>query len=117
MRIRAIGVVLTSWLLYSCTADKAELLDGSGFNCSVTPASYSRDIQGIMQNKCATAGCHNSTSASGGVILENYNQVQASAARIRVRVVEQKTMPTNGALPAIEIEKIRCWIDNGAPNN
>jgi uncharacterized membrane protein len=117
MRIRVLGVLLTIWSIFSCTADKAELLSDSGFNCSLTPASYSRDIQVIIQNKCATAGCHNRTSASGGVILETYNQVQASAARIRVRVVEQKTMPTNGALPAIEIEKIRCWIDNGAPNN
>lgn len=104
-------------MVLGCTADNAETLSPTGFDCAATPASYARDIQPIMQRKCATAGCHSSTSASGGVILETYNQVKSQSARIQIRVVEQKTMPPDGALPAIEIEKLRCWIGNGSPNN
>lgn len=108
------GIVL---LVLGCTADNAESLSPTGYDCALTPASYVRDIQPIMQNKCATAGCHAGTSAAGGVILETYNQVKSRTASIQARVVEQKTMPPTGALPAIEIEKLRCWIGNGAPNN
>lgn len=103
----------------SCYYDKEELLyPGSNLpvDCTTVAAKFSADIAPIMSGKCATSGCHNATAA-GGVILQTYAQISAAKDRINVRCVVQKSMPPSGPLPLSEINKLKCWIDAGAPNN
>ena len=102
-----------------CYIDKEELLyPGStlAVDCTSTPAKFATDVQPLILSKCAVSGCHNA-SASGGLIFQNYAQVNAAKDRINARAVIEKTMPASGALLPAEIAKIKCWIDGGALNN
>jgi uncharacterized membrane protein len=102
-----------------CYYDKEELLyPGTGtISCTTVSAKFGTDIKPIMQNKCATSGCHNTASAAGGVILVTYAQVNGKAARINQRCVITKDMPPSAPLTPSEIASLKCWIDSGAPNN
>ncbi len=102
-----------------CYYDKEELLYGGSatVSCATVSSKFSTDVKIIIQNKCATAGCHNAASASGGAVLETHAQVAALAARIKQRSVVEKTMPSAGPLLPAEIAIIKCWIESGAPNN
>lgn len=102
-----------------CYYDNAELLYGGKgiINCTTVSATFNATVHPIIQSKCATSGCHNAASASGGSVLETYDQIKAQTARINQRCVLDKTMPTSGPLPSAEIAAIKCWIDSGAPNN
>lgn len=111
-------LVLSSLVFAGCYYDKEEILyPNSTIDCSSVNATYATGVAPIMAAKCATSGCHNKQSVAGGLILESYSQVSAASAKIRQRVVVEKTMPTSGPLPSNEIAIIKCWIDAGSPNN
>ncbi|CAN5873395.1 hypothetical protein BH11BAC4_BH11BAC4_05910 [soil metagenome] len=102
-----------------CYYDKEDLLypvPGT-VNCATTAAKFSVDITSIMQNNCATSGCHDAATNAGGTTLVNYTQVSAAAARIRQRCIIDKTMPPGAPLSTAEIAALKCWIDAGTPNN
>ncbi len=106
-------------ILNSCYYDKAELLyPGSNqtVDCTTVQAKFSTEVLPLVTSKCAIATCHNST-ASGGIILQNYAQIYAAKIRIYTRGVTEKSMPPTGALLPSEINIIQCWIDGGALNN
>lgn len=117
-----INLVFISILIVTfsgCYYDKAEILYGSGTttSCSSISAKFSTDIKPIMQNKCATAGCHDAAGSAGGTVLETYAQIAAKAGRINQRCLVEKTMPTGGPLLPTELASLKCWIDSGTPNN
>ncbi|MEO6722524.1 MAG: hypothetical protein ABIN67_19295, partial [Ferruginibacter sp.] len=85
-------------------------------SCSTVPASFNADILPLVTTKCAVPGCHDAT-ASGGHFFQSYNDVNVAKELINLRVVIQKSMPPTGPLPQADIDKLKCWIGNGAPNN
>ena len=102
-----------------CYYDKEEILypQSATINCTGINAQYSTGIKPIMENKCATDGCHNAATAAGGTVLETYAQVAAKAAAINLRCVVQKNMPPGTPLTQAEIATLKCWIDSGTLNN
>ena len=106
-------------VLQSCYHDKEELLypgSNTAADCTTTASKFSTDIYPIVSSKCAISGCHDAT-ASGGVLLQNYTQINAKTGRINVRALTEKSMPPTGALLPAEINKLKCWIVSGALNN
>lgn len=85
-------------------------------NCA---ASFSNEVQLIINDKCATPGCHNSGALIGDFTTYAGLKPKIDNDRIRVTVFETKTMPygTSPDLSAEELDKLKCWLDNGAPNN
>lgn len=74
---------------------------------------YSVDIQPILTSRCA--GCH--TSAPD---FTNYAGAKEKVddGTFKNRVITLKDMPLGGpALSQTELDRIQCWINNGAPNN
>lgn len=112
-----IAIIIIS--VTGCYYDKEELLyAGSGtISCTGVSAKFSTDVNPIIQNKCATAGCHNAAAGAGGTVLETYAQILAKAIRIKQRCVVEKNMPPGTPLTPAEIAVLKCWIDSGAPNN
>lgn len=107
------------WLFYmllialaACTTD------------TVTPAdpcdnvmTYDAGIRDIVRNKCNFSGCHDGSSGVG-----NYNSYQGMQRIVqndafRMEVVIAKTMPKSGMLTEAEFEALRCWSENGYPEN
>ena len=103
-------------------------------------SNYPQDIDNIIINKCATAGCHNTQSsyAAGGLDLSTWEKLfegsRGGAVVIPFRpdystlcyytntdptlgLVLLPTMPYNGApLSQTEYSTLKNWILNGAPD-
>ncbi|MFT3682143.1 MAG: hypothetical protein QM791_17850 [Ferruginibacter sp.] len=112
-------MIITAGTLYtSCTYDKQELLEpGPPVGaCDTIPAKFSADINPIIQSRCATYECHDLTN-SGGYTFFEYADVKGALEAIQQQVIVQKTMPQDGPLSQTDIDKIKCWIEDGAPNN
>jgi hypothetical protein len=80
-----------------------------------TPVSFSQEILPIMQQRCT--GCHSTSYSCGS--LEDYMGVKDkyNNGTLKQRVIVQKDMPSGSSLTQAEIQKINCWIEQGAPNN
>jgi YVTN family beta-propeller protein len=131
-RILAV-IFFTSIILAGCKHDKEEVPEDK--------SQFPEEISNILIKKCATSGCHNDQSkgAAGGLSMETWEHLfeggSGGAAVIPFRpdystlmyfvnhdsilTLPQltPTMPVNGAaLNADELETLRNWITNGAPD-
>jgi mono/diheme cytochrome c family protein len=87
--------------------------------------SFSTQVFPILQANCI--GCHNNSSANGGVNLSTYSQVKTIAQTLRSGTpLLQGTirhmpgfvaMPQTFALDECSIRKIELWIAQGVQNN
>lgn len=118
-KVNKVGITIgmITILTISCYKDKEDLLYGNS-NCDTTTVSFATDILPIIQNSCATVGCH-VMGGSGNGLFENYNQVKAKVdnGSFRQRVIVTKDMPPSSPLSDCQIQHITKWLDNGAPNN
>ncbi|WP_138429696.1 c-type cytochrome domain-containing protein [Fodinibius saliphilus] len=138
----SIIVFSLGFLLLSCSSSTSSQDDsGGGDPPPEDPnrlVSYSQDIQPIFNGNCATSGCHDAGSVSSGVNLSDYNATMNSTGnqyekkivdpgnpnnsplvdKIEENPDEGSRMPENGsALEQAEIDSIKAWIDDGAPDN
>lgn len=101
-------------------------------------SGFPSNIENILVTKCATAGCHNDVTASGGLRLDNWQSLFDGAANGAVVIpyrpdlsslmyfinndpsrgpVAEPLMPYNSEpLSSSEYDVIRKWIEDGAPN-
>lgn len=107
----------------SCYYDKADLLyPNSNLPCDTSVvAKYASDVMPVMTLSCNSGGCHNTTDAASGVILDTYAgvKVQALNGRLMGSIDHTTgTMPKGGGkLASCTITKIQQWINSGTPNN
>ncbi|MCG3174406.1 MAG: hypothetical protein GMKNLPBB_02640 [Myxococcota bacterium] len=97
--------------------------DGYDDSACVRAVTYTSDIQPIMTNRCI--GCHGARTAGGApgnFRLDRYNSdgfrngVFEMRARVKVRAVDQGTMPPGGGgFTAKEKETFIQWMNAGAP--
>jgi hypothetical protein len=73
-----------------------------------------------MQANCATSGCHVS-GGTGPTDFTAYAGIKTDAdnGTLKKRMIDGNPsfMPTSGKLPDSTLNKVQCWLDNGAPNN
>ena len=80
----------------------------------ITGTSWSTDIYPVIETYCALSGCHN---GSARVDLRPYNNARTYAQQIK-SMTQDRSMPYDGTpLKQSDIDKIACWVDDGAPNN
>lgn len=90
-------------------------------DCNFQAVSYSTDIIAIMDGHCMS--CHNPNDQFGNVNLEGYNNVKnyANNGSLYGSVAHQNgfsIMPPSGQkIPQCSIDKIKTWVDSGAPDN
>lgn len=95
--------------------------DATGCEASITGITISSgislvsDIQPIIMTNCAISGCHNGSQSPNLSTKEN---IIAEASFIQSRT-SNGTMPPAGRtdLTQEEIDKITCWLNEGAPDN
>ena len=85
-------------------------------NCLGVAASFSADVNPIIQTYCNQPACHNSGSTYGPGPLTNYAQVYGARGLIKDQVANG-LMPQNATLTNAQKLAIICWVNNGAPNN
>lgn len=106
------GVILLS---YGCYNDKEEILYGTS-TCDGINASFSVNVNPIIQSNCAVTDCHGAGSINGPGALTSYSQIRNAAVEIKSAVIS-RYMPKVGSLSSSQIKSISCWVDAGAPNN
>lgn len=108
-------------LVSSCNKDKTKLtneltcdgIDGSN-------NTYNTRIKSILDNNCATAGCHDAATASATVILDNYVSSKDALNNKNVLcAINYETscspMPPTTKLNDTLINYINCWKQSGFP--
>ena len=110
-----IGIVIIS------CSKSSEKTDGSNpgggtttIDCTGVAATFSADVNPIIQTNCATnSGCHGAGSSNGPGPLLTFAQISNNKAAIRSAVLSG-AMPLGGSLSTAQKNTIACWIDHGA---
>ncbi|MCH2043169.1 MAG: hypothetical protein MK212_03455 [Saprospiraceae bacterium] len=82
--------------------------------CPNTMVTYTENIQGLFERKCANSGCHNSNDAAAGLRVDSYTSILAT---INAGSFEDKIV-NGGHTPALsllqpELDLINCWKVDG----
>jgi len=108
----SLSIVFATFMLFvTCKKNEFKNLD-----CSTIDSKYSTSIAGIISGSCTTSGCHNGSSSFD---LKTYNQVKPyiDNGKFNDEVINKKSMPKGKSLSQDELNKIKCWLDQGGPNN
>ena len=103
-----------SFYLYSCS--KGDSVADMGTTpavtpCSGTPGPLFTAVRTLINSRCIN--CHNATSANGGMNFSVDCNIVTAKTRIKVRAVDEGTMPPNGTLSAAQKSTITNWINAG----
>jgi hypothetical protein len=103
----------------ACYKDNRESMYPSTLVCNTDSITWSKDIKVVVDNACATSGCHSNAAAAGAYDLSNYTGVKTMVDNNRfLAVIESGSMPKGAApLDKCTINKIRSWIAQGALQN
>lgn len=114
-------VMVLALLLASCTYDVLEEEVDTN-DCHPAVVSYSTHVVPILQ-AASCIGCHNTSSPSAGINLDNHPDVVKSvnSGRLMGSIRHDSgfaAMPQGGSkLSDCSIETIAAWIDQGALDN
>lgn len=119
MKILLSLVVVLLLVGSACKKDKVKTTEITA-DCE-EEISFSSDIQSIINNSCATSGCHNAAAATSGYVFENHQQISTNA-EIMLSVIRHEegvvAMPVGGAKLSDEFaESFFCWKEQGKQNN
>lgn len=83
--------------------------------CNNTNYTYTNEIKAIFDAKCATASCHNGNNSLAD--YSNYAGVYNDRDKLRDGISQCLNAIINGRanISRAEIDKISCWIRDGAP--
>jgi hypothetical protein len=100
-------------LFQTCKKDDLKNLD-----CSTVPATYNADVKPLVASQCATSGgCHGIGSSHGNFSDYSGLKIIADNGSLESKTIKDKSMPPSGALSLDDRKKIKCWLNNGSPNN
>ena len=111
-KLTVAGISMCVLVFFACKKDEYKNLD-----CGKINASFSHDIQPIIQASCLGSGCHNAGSGHGDFTGYKGVKGKANNGSFEKRVLIKKDMPSGSSLSLSDREKIKCWLSNGAPDN
>ena len=120
-RIIAISFII-SLLFSSCYYDVEEDLYPANSPCDTTAVTFSSTVVSILQANGCT-GCHSGGTPSGNISLIGYTKIKTVAQNGKLfGTIDHQPgfspMPQGGnKMTTCNINRIKAWIDAGAPNN
>ena len=87
-------------------------LNNQCMECDTSVYTFQEAILPMIQTYCK--GCHNAGSSDGEYF--DYTSITADTALVWQNISDG-SMPKNTTLSNCQIEVIKKWLDNGAPNN
>lgn len=119
MKYKFLLFLLSSTLLVVACDDDG---DSDPVACETTDLSYANGISSILNESCATAGCHNSGTTST-FPMGNYEEVLVAVGFDRIIGAinhEEGFLPMpypsgSDQLVQCDIDKLTAWINDGAP--
>ncbi|HEY8937457.1 MAG TPA: hypothetical protein VIM65_19665 [Cyclobacteriaceae bacterium] len=104
--------------LYNVTVKDAQgcsISISATINRGETGISWSNEVKSIIDTNCAISGCHVSGSQSPN--LSSFSTLKNNANAIKSRVVSRAMPPDGRSITQEQIDKIACWVDDGAKQN
>lgn len=117
----AIASIIAIATITSCKKEDTTPVSPTTFDCTSTTPTYTIDVKPIMDNNCATSGCHSSSSRADGKDYSSYTAVKnGSSSNSFMGSIQHlsgyKAMPQGKSkLSDAQIKTISCWIENGKP--
>lgn len=118
--VALLSIALLIFYFGSCTKDKT----AAPAACTQTDTlnTYTKSVKAILDNQCASGGCHDATTASSGVRLDNYSH-SVSSAKTNTKffcVIDFSCTPHmpqgySSPIDTSEINAIKRWRDNCYP--
>lgn len=105
----------------SCVKDSAKMIPAVTVSVNFCDTiTFSKHIKPIINNNCATSGCH-VMGGSGDGDFTGYSGLKAKVdnGKFKLRVFDSPNnpMPAAGMLPPDQLSLIKCWLDKGANND
>tara|TARA_B110000914_G_C15399222_1_gene416318 strand:- start:575 stop:910 length:336 start_codon:yes stop_codon:yes gene_type:complete len=101
---------LSVFVLSSCYNDNEE--DLYGVECVTESLTYASNLEQVINESCATAGCH--AAGTYNPDYTNYNNIIADTGIIFERSIIQKNMPPSSVLSDCNFKLLQTWIEQGA---
>ena len=90
----------------------------SGISCDGSNLTYNAGISAIINPNCNNSNCHNAGSPHGDFTTYGGMQGVISSGAFNNRVLVSQDMPQGSAtLTQSQLNKLKCWVDNGFPEN
>lgn len=108
-----LGVV---WLcMAACThaAVDVQLPD----DCNGLVPSFRTQVQPILQQSCAKAGCHDGNSMPHDFSVYSELKPVLDDSSFYYYVIKDRKMPQDTVLDSVQYRLIKCWLRNGYPDN
>jgi len=113
-RLLLLPIVLGIISAGACTYDKVEVPKPKTAAVICDSVQFARDITPILDAKCNT--CHTGYFCGDFTTYSGVKNVVDNGL-FQHRVLVERTMPPVEQLNEEEMQKLRCWIDAGAPQN
>jgi uncharacterized membrane protein len=115
LRLYALSFLFIQFILASCKKTDVVSQTEQGGNtvdpCAGQPGVLFTAVKAVITQNCV--GCHNNTNSQGGMNWTQNCNIVSYKARIKVRAVDQGTMPPTGPLSQADKDKITAWINAG----
>ena len=114
------ALVMVLCIVYSCAKENEQEL-GAGTTCETSNMTYSKSIQPIIETFCYD--CHGRGLSQNNINFDTYAGVKAVADNGKlVGAISHASgfvaMPQSAPkLSNCNIDKIKAWVNAGAPNN
>jgi len=79
--------------------------------CAGTAGPLFTAMKTLVTAKCVS--CHNNFNSNGGINFSIECNIVINQSRIKIRAVDQGSMPPSGTLPAADKATITKWINAG----
>jgi uncharacterized membrane protein len=106
-----LGIAIATGITFSCS--KSEDSNPDPTPIGNTPGPRFLAVKSIITSSCALSGCHIAPSNTGGVNFEMDASIVSNGSRIKLRAVDQGTMPPTGSLSASDKAIVTEWINAG----
>lgn len=114
-----LAIIVSGLIFHACSKEKAPK---QPITTTITETiSFSQKIQPLIQQNCATSGCHDAGTAENGYNLSNYAGISNNAEDMLYSMRGQNgftPMPFGG--PMLEnmlIDQFQAWIAQGKLEN
>jgi len=112
-------LLLSFVVVFSCSKDDEEPDPGLVAPiCDGSNLTYNSGISTIINSNCTASNCHGSGSPQGAFTTYAGMQGVISSGAFNTRVLVNQDMPRGSAiLTADQLNKLKCWVNNGFPEN
>ncbi len=114
MRTSIIPFVIAVVFCLSCTKDIGYIPF-----CDKTPSNYNTVLKPVILQKCSQGYCHHDGAFMGDFTTYAGLKEKIDKGTFKLQVFDNKVMPPSFSeqLTDDELKKIKCWLDDGAPEN